>query len=58
MHEKFGVNLVASSQKWATPWHNVAVKKQGRFELMHLQEAVKMGARKQHFRGKYVFFEL
>ncbi len=56
-HEKFGVKLVHSSEKWATPWHNVAVKKNNTFELMHLSEAQKIGARPELFRGKYVYFQ-
>jgi len=56
-HEKFGVKLVHSSEKWATPWHNVTVKKDDQFELMHLSEAEKLGAKKELFRGKYVYFE-
>lgn len=56
-HEKFGVKLVHSSEKWATPWHNVTVKKDDQFELMHLSEAEKLGARKEFFRGKYVYFQ-
>lgn len=56
-HEKFGVKLVHSSEKWATPWHNVTVKKGDQFELMHLSEAEKLGATKELFRGKYVYFQ-
>ncbi|WP_408096005.1 L-tyrosine/L-tryptophan isonitrile synthase family protein [Peredibacter sp. HCB2-198] len=56
-HEKFGVKLVSSSSKWATPWHNVTVKMNDKFELMHLVEAERMGAEKRMFGGKYVFFE-
>jgi len=57
-HEKFGVKLVNSSSKWATPWHNVAVKMDGKFELMHLCEAQKLGAQARTLGGKYVFFEV
>lgn len=57
-HEKFGVKLVASAEKWATPWHNVTVKKEDKFELMHLSKALKLGAKKELFRGKYVYFEV
>lgn len=56
-HEKFGVKLVHSSEKWATPWHNVTVKKGDQFELMHFSEAEKLGAKKEMFRGKYVYFQ-
>lgn len=57
-HEKFGVKLIHSSEKWATPWHNVTVKKGDQFELMHLSEAEKLGATKELFRGKYVYFQV
>lgn len=57
-HEKFGVKLVESSEKWATPWHNVAVKKDEQFELMHLSKALELGAKQKQFRGKYVYFEI
>ena len=57
-HEKFGVKLVHSSKKWATPWHNVTVKKNDSFELMHLSEAQKVGAKQELFRGKYVYFQV
>lgn len=56
-HEKFGVKLVSSSSKWATPWHNVTVKMNDKYELMHLAEAQKLGAQRKVFGGKYVFFE-
>ena len=58
MHEKFGVKLVPSSMKLATPWHNVTVKSDGKFELMHLSKALAFGAQKEMYRGKYVYFEL
>lgn len=57
-HEKFGVKLVKSSERWATPWHNVTVKKENTFELMHLSEALKLGAQKVVFQEKYVYFEV
>lgn len=57
-HEKFGVCLVPAEGRWATPWHNVTVKHQGGFQLMHLAEALKLGARKNSIGGKYVFFEV
>lgn len=56
-HEKFGIKLVTSSSKWATPWHNVTVKVNGHYQLMHLAEAEKLGAKKKVFGGKYVYFE-
>lgn len=57
-HEKFGVRLVRSSNKWATPWHNVTVKINDTFQLMHHTEALKIGAKKKVLGGKYVYFEV
>lgn len=57
-HEKFGVRLVNTSSKWATPWHNVTVRVNGDYQLMHLSEALKLGAHKKMFGGKYVYFEV
>ncbi len=57
-HEKFGVKLVTSSEKWATPWHNVTVKTEQGFILMHKARALEMGAKESSLGGKYAFFEL
>ncbi len=57
-HEKFGIKLLPTSTKWATPWHNVCVKKEGKYELMHLSAAKAIGAVEKKFGGKYVFFEV
>lgn len=57
-HPKFGVKLVSSSDKWATPWHNVTVKVNDTFQLMHKSQALKMGANEKKLGGKYVYFEL
>ncbi len=57
-HEKFGVKLVTSSEKWATPWHNVTVKSDQGFILMHKSRALELGARESKLGGKYAFFEL
>ncbi len=57
-HEKFGIKLVASSSKWATPWHNVTVKIKDKFELMHLQEALKLNATLKMLKDKYAYFEI
>lgn len=57
-HSKFGVKLVSSSDKWATPWHNVTVKIDDSFQLMHKSQALKMGATEKKLGGKYVYFEL
>jgi pyoverdine/dityrosine biosynthesis protein Dit1 len=57
-HEKFGIKLVSSSSKWATPWHNVTVKIKDRFELMHLHEALKLQALPKMLKDKYAYFEI
>ena len=57
-HEKFGVKLVQSSSKWGTPWHNVVVKMNGNYELMHMQEALKLNGERKLFKEKYVYFEV
>lgn len=58
VHEKFGVKLVTSSEKWATPWHNVTVRTENGFELMHKAKALELGARPTQLGGKYAYFEL
>ena len=56
--EKFGIKLVPSSDKWATPWHNVVVKEKDQFQLMHRSEALKRNAQLFLERGKYGYFEI
>ncbi len=55
--EKFGIKLLTTAKKWATPWHNVMVRSEGRFELMPLSDAEVFGAQQKFFGGKYVYFE-
>ncbi len=57
-HEKFGIKLISSSSKWATPWHNVTVKMSDRFELMHLKEALSLNAIPKFVKDKYAYFEI
>lgn len=57
-HEKFGIKLVPSSNKWATPWHNVVVKIKDRFELMHRKEAELLNATLKLERDRYAYFEV
>lgn len=57
-HEKFGIKLISSSSKWATPWHNVTVKVRDRFELMHLKDALNMNAIPKFAKDKYAYFEI
>ncbi len=55
-HRKFGVKLVASSHKWATPWHNIIAEEGGEFHLMRLDDAVSMGFKKKLWGGEYAYF--
>jgi pyoverdine/dityrosine biosynthesis protein Dit1 len=57
-HNKFGIKMVHSSNKWATPWHNVTVKSDKGYELMHLSEAKKLNPTRRIFKEKYVYFEV
>lgn len=57
-HEKFGVKLVRSSNRWATPWHNVVVKSGHDFHLMPHKEALALGARRQELQDEYAYFKL
>lgn len=57
-HQKFGVKLLSSSDKWATPWHNVTVKIDNTFQLMHKSKALELGAVEKKHGGKYVYFEI
>ena len=57
-HEKFGIRLIPSSNKWATPWHNVVVKINDRFELMHRKQALDLQATLKLERDKYAYFEV
>lgn len=57
-HEKFGIKLISSSSKWATPWHNVTVKISDRFELMHRKDALSLNAIPKFAKDKYAYFEI
>lgn len=56
-HEKFGIRMIRSSEKWATPWHNVLVKTETSYQLMHHREALNLNAKLMKFKEKYVYFE-
>ena len=56
IHHKFGIKLVPSSDKWATPWHNVVVKEQDTFKLMKKSEALKLGHVEKNWGGEYAYF--
>jgi pyoverdine/dityrosine biosynthesis protein Dit1 len=55
-HKKFGVKLVKSSDRWATPWHNSPVLTRGQLQLMSSTKAKEMGANLEFYRGKYAYF--
>ena len=57
-HEKFGIKLVPGPGKWATPWHNVIVKKGNAFELMHKKDVQKLGPVLKFEKEKYAYFEV
>ena len=42
--EKIGMLLGATNDAWLTPWHGVAVKTNGKFQLMRRHEAEALGA--------------
>lgn len=43
--EKIGIRLGEASDSWITPWHGVAVERDGKFQLMRRSEAEELGAR-------------
>jgi pyoverdine/dityrosine biosynthesis protein Dit1 len=57
-HEKFGIKLVPGQGKWATPWHNVIVKKGSVFELMHKKDVQKLEPVLKFEKEKYAYFEV
>lgn len=57
-HRKYGIKLVSSSDKWATPWHNVTIKRDGAYCLVGRDEALAMGARVKYFKDIYAYYEV
>ena len=57
-HHKFGVELVKGHDRWATPWHNVALKIKDSFQLVKRIEALRMGAKVKFFEGEYAYYEV
>lgn len=57
-HRKFGIKLVPSSDRWATPWHNVTVKIGGRYSLMKRREALALGAELRMHDEEFAFYEV
>jgi pyoverdine/dityrosine biosynthesis protein Dit1 len=56
-HHKFGIKLVPSSNRWATPWHNVVVKENGSYQLMKKRDALELGCVEKLWGGEYAYFE-
>ncbi|MCP4911789.1 MAG: L-tyrosine/L-tryptophan isonitrile synthase family protein [Oligoflexia bacterium] len=56
-HQKFGIKLVPSSNRWATPWHNVVVKENDSYQLMKRKEALEIGYVEKRWGGEYVYYE-
>lgn len=57
-YRKFGVKLVGGADRWATPWHNVALKMQDRFFLVKRKLALEMGAVLKFAEGDYAYYQL
>lgn len=57
-HRKFGLKLVPSSDRWATPWHNVTVKQGGRYRLMKRREALALGATLRMHDEEFAYYEV
>jgi L-tyrosine isonitrile synthase len=57
-HHKFGIKLVQSSDKWATPWHNVVLKTQERYQLKRRHEVLSLGAHEKRFQEEFVYYEI
>jgi pyoverdine/dityrosine biosynthesis protein Dit1 len=43
--QKIGIHLMPTHEDWLTPWHGVAVERNGRFTLMKRRAAEHLGAR-------------
>lgn len=57
-HRKFGIKLVGGADRWATPWHNVALKIENRFCLVKRSQALEMGATLDYAEGSYAFYHV
>ena len=57
-HRKFGVKLVPSSDRWATPWHNVTVRQDGRYRLMKRRDALALGAELRMHDEEFAYYEV
>ncbi|KTC97721.1 isocyanide synthase family protein [Legionella erythra] len=46
--DKLGIQFLPASNQWATPWHNVMLKRPNGWQLVKRQEAEQLGARLNH----------
>ena len=56
--DKIGILLGEADDVWLTPWHGVAVKKQGRFKFMHRREAEALGGRVVECEGRPSYYQV
>jgi len=56
--EKFPIKLIPSDESWGTPWHRVAVIKNGDLRLMRAIDIKDLGGKLKKYFDKYVYFEL
>lgn len=56
-HKKFGVKLVETSDRWATPWHNVVLKRAGSYRLVKRSEALAAGATLRLYDEEFAYYE-
>ncbi|KTD21956.1 pyoverdine biosynthesis protein PvcA [Legionella lansingensis] len=46
--DKLGIQFLPAANRWATPWHNVLLKKGDSWELIKRKEAERLGAKLNH----------
>lgn len=56
--EKIGINLIESTDCWATPWHSVVLKKGEKISLVPRREAEEMNAALIFKNGRPSYFQL
>lgn len=56
--QKIGILLGDAEDTWLTPWHGVAVRHDGKFQLMRRQEAEALGAEVVECHGRPSYFQL
>lgn len=57
-HHKFGIQLVPSRSRWATPWHNVVLKTAQNFKLVKRSESLDLGATKKMYKESFAYYEI